>query len=99
MEPIFVSVPVKFWPFPAKRSVAITLFPCIFMRADYRHYEPIVQHEQYHWRQALRWGVWPWYLTYLVLLPFYGGGFKHPLEKPAYELQWQLENEAKSTEA
>ena len=32
---------------------------------------PLQQHEYYHWRQAVQWGVVPWYLAYVILLPFY----------------------------
>ena len=55
-------------------------------------------HEHFHWRQALRWGVLPWYLWYLALVPFYlrKPSHEHPLERPAYELQWQIQEKRKS---
>jgi hypothetical protein len=62
---------------------AVTLWPCIL----YRPVEPSASlraHEWYHWRDALRWGVVAWYIVYLVLLVFYGGGRKHPLETQAW---------------
>ena len=65
---------------------AITLWPFI----AYRDAEPsarLRRHEHYHWHHALRYGVLPWYVFYVALLPFYGGGERHPLEKPAYEAE------------
>jgi len=54
------------------RRVAITLWPFIFYRSTEALEDiPLKAHEHFHWKQALRWGVVPWYLAYLLLLPFY----------------------------
>ncbi len=60
---------------------------CLFPFLVYRDHEPspaLVRHERYHFHDALRCKVIPWYLAYLLLLPFYGGGREHPLEVAAY---------------
>jgi len=72
------------WPFPEWVN-AVTIWPVIF-------YEPPIVgatlvHERYHWKDQLRWLVLPWFAIYLVLLPFYGGGRKHPLERAAYKAE------------
>jgi len=66
---------------------AITLWPVILYRRTYRTDISIRAHEFIHWYQALKWGVIPWYITYLVLKVFYRGRpiFDHPLEKIAYK--------------
>jgi len=72
------------------RRVAITLWPFIFYRSTEALEDiPLKAHEHFHWKQALRWGVVPWYLAYLLLLPFY---FRqrpddHPMERQAYDVQ------------
>ena len=77
------------WIIPPK-SVAITLWPFIFYRSKEALEDlPLQAHEHFHWKQALKWGVVPWYLAYLLLLPFY---FRqrpdnHPMERQAYDLQ------------
>ena len=67
---------------------AVTLWPFIVYRKGYETNIPLRCHEMYHWRQALRWGVVPWYLAYILLMPFYiGRPRRHPMEVPAYEVQ------------
>ena len=84
MGPINITVPERIWPLP--KIAAITLFPFVVWRQGHR--TPALEaHERYHWDQALRWGIVPFYLVYLALLPFYGGGRNHPLERKAYEIQ------------
>ncbi len=77
---------------------AITLWPFILYRRGHREDIALRAHEHFHWNQALRWGVLPWYLWYLALVPFYfrKPSSKHPLERPAYELQWQIQEKQKS---
>jgi hypothetical protein len=72
---------------------AITLWPVILYRADVYGNRCIQLHEHYHWRQALRWGVVPWYVAYLVLAVLWIGRpiDRHPLEREAYKLQRECE--------
>jgi hypothetical protein len=87
MKPIEVTVPRLI-----KGIDAITLWPFILYRRGYQDDIPLRCHERYHWRQALRWGVVPWYLVYLVLKPFYlrKPPDQHPLEAPAYAQQRKI---------
>ena len=64
---------------------AITLWPFILYK-NRAMKELYHEHEMYHWNQALKFGVIPWYIAYVVLLPFYGGGRSHPLEREAYRI-------------
>ena len=85
MRPIEITLPRLH-----QRGVdGITLWPFIFYRRGHQHNIALRCHEHYHWRQARRWGVIPWYIAYLALLPFYLGkpADRHPLEAPAYALQ------------
>ena len=77
---------------------AITLWPFILYRQEHRSDIALRCHEHFHWRHALRWGVLPWYLWYLALIPFYfrKPSHKHPLEEPAYLLQWQIQEKLRS---
>ncbi len=93
MKPIELTVPAL------QRGVeAITLWPFIIYRRgiiDGRgcgNGLPLRCHEWFHWRQALRWGVLPWYAAYLLLKPFYLGARTplHPFEAPAYALQEKI---------
>ena len=81
-----------FYRLPFVMGKAICLFPFIFYRAA----EPSKcsrVHEHYHWHQALRCGVIPFYLVYIAFMPFHGTRRSHPLEKPAYEAQKRCEEE------
>jgi hypothetical protein len=71
---------------------AITLWPFILYRQGFQNDIALRCHEFFHWRQALRWGVIPWYLLYLLLLPFYfrRPPDQHPLEAPAYAKQREV---------
>ena len=84
MKPIEITVP-RLIP----GVDAITLWPFILYRRRYEDDIPLRCHEHYHWRQALRWGVIPWYLVYLALKLLYLGKppDQHPLEAPAYAEQ------------
>ena len=84
MKPLEITV--SRLPFGAG---AITLWPFI-LYLPHAYADPCIRaHEHYHWRQALRWGVVLWYVTYLVLKPFYMGrpAEEHPLERPAYAVE------------
>ena len=82
LSPVHLTPP--FFPLP-KRIHAITLWPFVFYRRGYQQSAALRVHEEYHWRDALRWGVLPWYLAYVVLaLVYRTGGRRHPLEAPAY---------------
>ena len=82
MKPVELETP---W-LPGKRIDGITLWPFILYRRGKR--SPALEaHERFHWQQALRWGVVPWYAAYVVLyLVVRSGKRRHPLERPAYEV-------------
>ena len=88
LKPIEVTVP----RLHARGVDAITLWPFILYRRGHRDNLPLRCHEYYHWREAFRWGVLPWYLFYLLLLPFYirKPSDQHPLEVPAYAKQREV---------
>ncbi len=70
---------------------AVTIWPLIPYRRGLEDNIPLRCHEMYHWRQAIRWGVVPWYMAYLVLAPFYlGRPRRHPMEVRAYALQREV---------
>jgi hypothetical protein len=71
----------------------MTLWPFILYRRGHQGDIALRCHEHYHWRHALRWGVLPWYLAYLVLKLWYLGqpAERHPLEAPAYAKQRQVQ--------
>ncbi len=87
MKPIELTVPTL-----QKGVDAMTLWPFIIYRRGARDNLPLRCHEWFHWRHAQRWGVLPWYVTYLLLKPFYLGARTplHPLEAPAYAKQQQI---------
>jgi hypothetical protein len=74
----------------ARRVDAITLWPFILYRKGHRDNLPLRCHEHYHWREALRWGVLPWYLAYLAFY-FRKPSDRHPMEAPAYAKQREIE--------
>jgi hypothetical protein len=83
------------WPYP-KWVKATTIWPIIVYEREAWSNPAIRAHERYHWKDQMRWLVLPWFIAYLVLLPFYGGGRRHPLERKAYRIQargrWMLNN-------
>ena len=84
MKPI--EVQVDGFPLP-KGKAAITLWPFIFYRRLPAH-EALRAHELYHWDQARRFFVIPWYICYILLLIIYRtGGRRHPMERRAYQIQ------------
>lgn len=84
MKPINITIPERRWPL--KKVAAITLWPFVVYREGYK--TPALEaHELYHWWQALAWGVLPFYVVYIALLPFYGSGKNHPLERGAYKIE------------
>ena len=88
LNPVEVTVP---W-LHLKSVDAVTIWPFILYRKGHQDSLPLRCHEYYHWRQALRWYVLPWYLVYLALLPFYvrKPSDQHPLEAPAYAKQREV---------
>ena len=90
-----IEIISKWVPFKAH---AITLFPFIIYKKGYENSPCLRVHERFHWYQARKWGVLPWYLAYLLLLLVYIGrpSREHPLEKPAYEKQWKCQEEYNS---
>ena len=93
MNPIRITVPARLWPAPQRVSVAITLFPFVFTKKGWENDPGLKAHEEYHFQEMLRWGVIPWYIRYISLMPKYGGGRRHPMEIPAYELQDRINKE------
>ena len=93
MRPIELTLP---W-LPAPKTVdAITLWPLILWRPGYRTNPGLRAHEVYHWKQAKRWGVLPWYLAYVILrVVYWTGGRGHPMERRAYEIQDEINAAAK----
>jgi len=77
---------------------AITLWPFIFYRKGSEKDMPLRSHEYYHWYHAVKFGVVPWYLTYVFLMLLYIGkpSSSHPFERPAYEEQQDVEQLIKS---
>jgi hypothetical protein len=71
------------WPFPTWVH-AVTIWPVIVYEEQVWEDECVLVHERYHWADQLRWLVLPWFLVYLTLRPFTGGGSGHPLEREAY---------------
>ena len=90
MKPINLTVPwLPEW------IDAVTLWPFIVYRRGCEDSISLRRHEYYHWRQAVQWGVVPWYLAYVILLPFYWKRPReHPMEVGAYAAMWQGEEEA-----
>ena len=76
-------------PWLPKGIHAITLWPFIFYRSQYKNNMPLRSHEYFHWYQALKFGVFPWYVTYLVLRIFYSYS-NHPLEKQAFAEEYHV---------
>ncbi len=69
---------------------AITLWP---LGVFYRYKTPSIKaHEEVHWAEQRRCGGLPWFVAYLLLLPFFGGGRKHPMEKWAYHVETITQN-------
>lgn len=88
MAPIEINVR---W-LPGENIAAITLWPFIFYRRGFQDDVALRCHEYFHWRQAKKWGVIPWYLAYLALQLCYfrRPADQHPLEAPAYAEQREV---------
>jgi len=72
---------------------AITLWPFIFYKNEYYKNDKCIKiHEHFHWYEALRWGVIPWYVTYLILKIFKKYD-EHPFEKRAYKAEQDCRKE------
>ena len=83
-----IEVRVHRIPKPFPTSVyAVTVWPLIFYESHVWDDACVQIHERYHWRDQVRWLVLPWFVAYLTLRPFYGGGRRHPLEREAYRRQ------------
>lgn len=81
IRPIWVETPWMPW------ANAMVLWPFVLRRRGIRRDAALEAHEHFHWYQALKWGVLPWYALYGILALIYRtGGRRHPLERPAYEL-------------
>ena len=87
LNPIEITVP----RLHRENVHAITLWPFILYRKGYQDDIALRCHEFFHWRQAAHCGVIPWYLAYLLLLPFYlRHADRHPLEAQAYAEQSEV---------
>ena len=92
MKPI-----VKYVNFLPGRIVGMTLFPFILIAVKEKNNECLLEHEQYHWNEILKWGKYSfglgimfWYLVYVYLwLTKYRKveSWKHPMERDAYFVQ------------
>jgi hypothetical protein len=93
VKPIELSI-----PWLPKGLSAITLWPFIFYLNGLEKSMPLRSHEYYHWYHARKFGVLPWYLTYLFLrLLFIKRPIhEHPFEKPAYAEEFEVEQLIKS---
>ena len=80
-------------PFP-ERVHAVTIWPLIFYEPQVWDDACVQVHERYHWIDQIRWLWVPWFVAYLALRPFYGGGRRHPLEREAYRRQDACEEDA-----
>lgn len=85
-------------PWLPKGVDGITLWPFIFYRKGYENDMPLRSHEYHHWYHAKKFGVVPWYLTYIFLMVIYLGkpSSSHPFEKSAYAEQHDVEQLIKS---
>ena len=83
---IEIKVPKIPPPFP-KRVYATTVWPFVFYEPQVWDDACVQVHERQHWVDQIKWLVIPWLIVYLVLSIKYGGGRRHPFEKPAYEAQ------------
>lgn len=95
MRPIEVVLPI----IRRLHIKAVVLWPFIvYGSQEIRRDECTQAHELFHWRQALRMGVIPFYLLYLVLGIFYIGrpASEHPLEREGYRIQRACEEERAS---
>ncbi len=81
MKPIEVTIPFMG---PGR---GLTLWPFCFYGPGGKDDKCLQVHEHYHWDQALRWGVIPWYVVYGLLALRWGTSTEHPLERPAYAAQ------------
>ena len=87
----WVKVPKRLYPAPPRLSIAITLYPFVFVRADHWKNEALRAHESYHVYDIKRTGVVRWYVKYLSFLFRGKVGRNHPMEKPAYAIQDEYE--------
>lgn len=79
------------WPWPSW-ATATTIWPIILYEPDAWADKCVREHERYHWKDQLRWGVLPWLVAYGILALFFGGGRKHPLEHRAYQIEDECRN-------
>lgn len=92
MDPI----EIKLQSLPANRA-AITLWP--FILYDRESYDTCLRvHEEYHWKEQMKWLVIPWFIWYLILCLVYirVPNEQHPMEMPAYEAERKC-RESKNT--
>ena len=85
-------------PWLPKGIAAITLWPFIFYLKGYENDMALRSHEYYHWYHAVKFGILPWYLTYILLRILYIKKpiHEHPFEKPAYAEQAEVNQLIKS---
>ena len=91
MEPIWLTA--RWLPFGIQ---AVTLWPVVCIQKG-QDRKCLRVHELYHWQQALKWGVLPWYSLYIFLWLIYlwQPPAQHPMEREAYRRQRECEQEEK----
>mgnify|MGYP001566275102 CR=1 FL=1 len=82
---------------------AVTVFPFIVIDSGGIFTEPLHQHEMWHWKQQRLWlcvipvvGLVLWFVVYGVLYLCRRRQYKnepwlHPMERRAYQIQWDME--------
>lgn len=81
-------------PWPFHKQGAVTLWPLgIFVKESAKDRPGLREHELVHWGHQSKWGPL-YYLAYGALLPFFGGGRRHPLERAAYAVEDKLRRES-----
>lgn len=71
------------WPFKGN----LCIWPFIFYSKKGVGDKCVRVHEEYHWHEQRKGYVIPWLIVYGLLIPRYGMGRRHPLEKAAYRAE------------
>ena len=87
-------------PFIPTNKTAVTIYPYIFWSKKKRGWlnSCIIEHEMFHWYEQKRWatskilGLSRWLILYIIQWFWFNlikrlPTNKHPMEKPAYEIQ------------
>jgi len=95
-EPKYIYLPL----IPGNRR-AFVIYPYIFWSKKFKGWEDVslIKHEMYHWKEQKLWkenklfGLIQWLSKYIVQWLWFNlircfPRDKHPMEKPAYEIQY-----------